>query len=226
MPVSFGTCFSFGLHSPLTFLSFPCPRWTIFALSILAWVFSIVVTASCDFISSAIEPEVSSLFFVDSFSDGLFCGKLDEEKLPYKENGVELSDSHKAAQAFAILNCLALTFCVVGVFLMIFVLREKASRLSWIATRIVFCVALAFSLATFSFYEYYISQCEEAEGAISCSAGPGAIIHAFLVIFQIALLIMAFMTPIPPSPVIKCGDCCCADLADENMPNDQKRPDA
>lgn len=157
---------------------------------------------------------------------GLFCGTRNGgQKFSMNENiffdGDEFRPSFQASRAFAILNCIALSLCFVGVLLMIFFLQEKASRLFWLATRILFCVALIFTLGIFLFFDH--PPCKDFSFIADCSAGPGAFIHWTLVIVQVALVILAFMTPIPPYPVIKSNGCCCCTGLEEEMTNDQNK---
>lgn len=178
--------------------------WVIFGLTILTWVLSVTSTAVCDFIAL----EVSG---IDRDGYGLFCRTGDYGDIAY-----ELSSSIlKVAQAFAVLNCIMLLFCFVGIFLVIFVLREKASRRMWVATRILLCVNLFFCLAVFIFYGtaevraicFAPLSLTQVDG-VNCTVGPGAVLHAMVILMEIALVALGFKTPIPPSPVINCGGCC------------------
>jgi len=167
-------------------------RWTIFGLTILSWILSVVTLASCTFL--VVEDYGEGLFSYEMNSDG-DCEKYDPD--------AEFNAADQVGRAFGILTNLLLVFAFVGTFLMIFVLKEKAARMVWTASHILFVLALLSLLITVAGVATEI--CIEEFFDVDCTIGAAGICNAINAIVLIGVVSTVFCTSIPDEPVIKCG---------------------
>jgi len=167
-----------------------CYRWTIFGLTILSWILSVVTLASCTFL--VVEDYGEGLFSYEKNSDG-DCEKYDPD--------AEFNAADQVGRAFGVITNLLLVLAFVGVSLVIFLLKENPARLVWMATRIVFVGALLSVLFTFAAVGSEACTDEDTE----CGLGAAGICNAINVFILIGILSTVWCTPIPDEPVIKFG---------------------
>jgi len=156
-----------------------------------------VTLASCTFVS------VSSSSGGDSQGLGLFSYETFNGGCETYDPDAEFNAADQVGRAFGILTNLLLVFAFVGTFLMIFVLKEKAARMVWTASRILFVLALLSVLITFAGVATEI--CIEEFFDVDCTIGAAGICNAINAIVLIGVVSTVFCTSIPDEPVIKCG---------------------
>jgi len=164
-------------------------RWTIFGLTILSWILSVVTLASCNFVVVGSSERGFGLFSVEVDGDCETYG-----------DGSEFDSAAQAGRAFGVIANLLLVLAFIGTSLVIFLLKENPARLVWMATRIVFVLALLSVLITFSAVSS--ERCTEAS---ECKIGGAGVANSINVWVLIGILSTVWCIPIPDEPMIKCG---------------------
>ena len=182
-----------------------CIRWTIFGLTILAWIFSVVTLASCTFL------------VVDDDGEGLFSYENSDEDCE-KWTDTNFNAADQVGRAFGVITNLLLVLAFVGISLVIFLLKENLARLVWMATRIVYVGALLSVLFTFAAVGSETCTNENNE----CGLGAAGICNTINVFILIGILSTVWCIPIPDEPMINVGR---PRENNQNIPASSKTPE-
>lgn len=192
----------FHYHSfPTTFAHDYNNSWVLFSLTILSWVFSVVTLTSCDFL--IVDSSNYGMFGTYTSNEwfGLFKANVGGSKCYKYSDFIQNSDlpsAHRTARAFGVLANLLLVFAFVGISLVMFVLRDKPTRIIWHATRICYVLALIAVLLTFSFFA--TPKCDDE----NCILGIGGIMNVVNGCILVYIVATCWYTPVPDEPVFKC----------------------
>lgn len=168
-------------------------RWTIFGLTILAWIFSVVTIAHCSFIVT------------DGYGEGLFSYEYNGGCEGYESNDW-MGTPMKTARAFGVLANLAIGFAMVLVVALQLFLGKFQKPL-WIAVRILFSISFVCQSITFVFFAEEICD-------YSCNIGAASGIGIVNIFITIALITLSCMIAAPEKPAVDCKNCDCG-VSDE-----------
>lgn len=144
--------------------------------------------AACDFL------------VIDSNSNGLFTEETSDGDCEKYDDDFDFNSAEQAGRAFGVLANLLIVLAFVGISLVIFLLKEKAARMVWMATRIVYVCALLSVLLTF--VSFGSKRCT---GANECKPGNAANAYSVNVFILLGIVLTVWCTPIPDEPMLKFG---------------------
>lgn len=157
-------------------------------------MFSIVTIGSCNFVGLP--------GYEDSKGLGLFAVDVNDSCIRYSRTiWSEPDGARSAGQAFGTLACLALSFCVLGMGTVIFLLQDRLSRLVWLVTRVLLSVAFLCAMFTFSFYSSTLVA-DICESADDCALGPAGSVGVMNVWLLLGLISLSVCIPIPEEPIL------------------------
>lgn len=172
-------------------------RWTIFALTILVWILSVVAVADCTFVR--IGPRNVQYRNLDDI--GLFNFNVDTEGhrcLAY-ESSVEHDAATKTAQAFACLATIFSGFAMLKVVALQLFLRWKPARV-WQMIRVEVLVATISQAIVFAGFATDI--CVDNPNN-KCLPGPAGIINAINILLLCVLSWLCWGMAPPNNPIFE-----------------------
>lgn len=182
----------------LTPTVFDTRRWVIFVMTIITFVLSIVVVASCrfltfrsDFFSSRRDGIHLGLYSADlntdsciEYPDGFFEGASEDEVF------------FKASRGFGVATIVLLGISWILILITLLVpMKEGARRGLWITSGVQIGVSIATSFGIASLYG--IDACTLESSIAWCQPGTGGYILAVNLVLLIVLSICTCATPVP-----------------------------
>lgn len=170
--------------------------WTLFFLTIVAWVFSIVATSYCTFL--IYTPDVRDETNVQGwglFSEAYYESNQFRGCLSYDETA-QFGGSFRNARVFGIFValCMSASFILTSA-MMLFITSHNIRRCCHLLIRIINPAAFVFSCFLFSVFA--ASFCYEERA--SCTIGGTGIMQVFNVVVLFIISVMAIICPPPDS---------------------------